>query len=110
MVFPEQQVEDKPSGAHSGTALGMTAGSLLPPGVPSRRALCSPRSLSPPPPSAPHAPPPPHALGGPRCLRQVAADRFQSCSKQIALFSQVSQTRFPPLFDLYAAHASRGYK
>lgn len=58
MVFPEQQVEDKPSGAHSGTALGMTAGSLLPPGVPSRRALCSPRSLSPPPPSAPHAPPP----------------------------------------------------
>lgn len=106
MVFPEQQVEDKPSGAHSGTALGMTAGSLLPPGVPSRRLGLSPRPRPPPP--MPH--PPPHALGGPRCLRQVAADRFQSCSKQIALFSQVSQTRFPPLFDLYAAHASRGYK
>lgn len=105
MVFPEQQVEDKPSGAHSGTALGMTTGSLLPPGVPLRHALCSPWSLSPLP-----ALRPPHALGGPRCLRQVAADRFQSCSKQIALFSQVSQTRFPPLFDLYAAHASRGYK
>lgn len=39
-------------------------------------------------------------------LRQAAMDGFQPYSKPLALFSQVSQTRSIPPFDLYAAHAS----
>ena len=111
MVLSEQQVEgDRTSSVHNGTGGGILTGfSLSLFFVVPREDACSPCLclLSSPPPVSPALP---TGSPGQRYVAQVATHEFQLCSKPAALFSQVSQMSFPPPFDLYAAHASHGYK